>query len=123
MVDASRPKSGVKGKDGFRVAAGVEMVAVRLLLLLQFLKVVDLAVEDNTITAVLRPHRLMTTGEIDDGKARVANGERAFLVETRTVGAAVVKKPTGVLQTLFQRQFAAKIESVDTAHINRCVDM
>ena len=89
-VDAIVPVFLVEMEDHFGVGVGAEPMAGGLEAGTQVEGVVDLSVEDDPDGVVLVRHRLLATGEVDDGKALHADGDAVVDERTILVGATVV---------------------------------
>src|SRR5262245_51554748 len=69
----------VESEDDLSIGARVEQVTCRYQFLAKFLKVIDLAVEDDGISGDDVEHRLMAgRAEIDDAQARMTEDANAF---------------------------------------------
>ena len=89
VIDAAWAVVLVQMNDGLGVALGAEPMAVSHQLAMQFLVVVDLAVEDDPHGPVFVEHRLLSAFEIDDAEAPHAERDTVLDVNALLVGAAM----------------------------------
>src|SRR5439155_19318383 len=81
LRDALRPELLVEVEDRLRIALGPEDVAARDEATTQLAIVVDLAVEDDDLGAVLVEYRLLPAAQVDDAQPSHPQADRALHVE------------------------------------------
>lgn len=105
--------------DDFSIATSVEGVTEGQEFRDQFLIVVDFAVEDDTDTLIFVIQWLLSGGEVNDGKAAVAETDAGLDMQATFVGAAVELRLVHTMENrTINVAFASGIEySGDAAHV------
>jgi hypothetical protein len=88
----------VRMHDRFGVGAGAENMSDALQVGAQLELIEYLAVEDGPDGLVFVTDRLIASGQIDDGEARVRQAHGAALMEAEAIGPAVTQRADHALQ-------------------------
>ena len=107
----------VEMDDHFRVAAGAEHVAQEDQLFAQAFEIVNLSVTNEDDIPVFRIERLRPRRQVDDGEARVPQGDRDFGIQedAAAIRPSMAHRIDGPLQGRFGKGMACR--SHDPAHI------
>ena len=98
LGDALRSELLVEVEHRLCIALGTEDVAARDEAAPQFAIVVDLAIEDDDLRAVLVEYRLLPAAQVDDAQSPHPQADRALHVEALFVRAAVLERGAQALQ-------------------------